>query len=470
MKYSGRIFMLDDDELIISMLSRALRGEGYDTMVQTSAVQAVQKIYEYHPDLVLLDVHLDRGVNGLDVLAELKKEVIDTQVVMLTGDDSAESAISAMKLGAADYLTKPFNVEEVKLVVKGLLEKVKLKEELDYLRKSESADPERQMIGVSASFSAIREQADKLAAAGAQTVLITGESGTGKEVLARHIHASHSRLQSPGGRSLPFIAVNCTALPSELIESELFGHTKYAFTDARTDKKGMFELANGGVLLLDEIGDMRFEMQSKLLRVLEDHTVRRLGGKVDIPLELMVIVTTNKDLQKAVGEKEFREDLFFRLNTFHIHIPPLRERKEDIAALARHFLQVFSDKYQKKEIASFSKKTQQSLAAYHWPGNIRELRNVIERCVVLGEEQIISLQQLPSSSIAQPFVERRKATRLILSEKGVSLEEIERDLIGQALKLARGNRTKAAKLLGISYDTLRYQVKKYDLLKEDDAS
>jgi DNA-binding NtrC family response regulator len=463
MKFSGRIFMLDDDELIIKMLSRSLKNAGYETMVQTSAGNAVNNITEWHPDLVLLDIHLDNDTSGLDILAEIRKEGIDTQVVMLTADDTAESAITAMKLGAADYLTKPFNVEEVKLVIQGLLEKVKLKDELEYLRKSESAATEHEMVGESDHFRKIREDADKLAAAGAQTILITGESGTGKEVLARYLHEQFSR-NEPGKREhLPYIAVNCTALPKELIESELFGHTKYAFTDARTDKKGMFELANGGVILLDEIGDMRFEMQAKLLRVIEDHKVRRLGGKADIPLELTVIVTTNKDLTKAVADKDFREDLYFRLSTFNIHLPPLRERTGDIALLAEHFLRLFSRKYQKSDIVSFSRETLDALTSYAWPGNVRELRNVIERCVVLGGEQSISLKHMPVEVSGQPFVERRKATRLILSDKGLSLEEVEKDLIMQALKIADGNQTKAAKLLDITYDTLRYQVKKFRL-------
>ncbi len=463
MKFSGRIFMLDDDELIITMLSRSLKHAGYETMVQTTARNVVNNITEWHPDLILLDINLDDGANGLDILANIKKENIDTQVVMLTADDTAESAITAMKLGAVDYLTKPFNIEEVQMVVKGLLEKARLKDEIDYLRKSKSTSLGQQMVGDSAQFRSIRENAEKLAAAGAQTILITGESGTGKEVLARFFHEQSCRQGSGSQDYLPFITVNCTALPSNLIESELFGHTKYAFTDARTDKKGMFELANGGTILLDEIGDMRFELQSKLLRVLEDHKVRRLGGKSDISLDLTVIVTTNKDLEAAVTSKEFRNDLYFRLSTFNIKLPPLRERKEDIPGLAHYFLNFFSEKYQKRDITAFSPKTIAALCSYSWPGNIRELRNIIERCVVLGGEQAITMQYLPVELVDRPFVERRKSTRLILSEKGLSLEEIEKDLIRQALHLAEGNQTKAAKLLNISYDVLRYQVKKLDL-------
>jgi DNA-binding NtrC family response regulator len=463
MKYRGRIFLLDDDELIITMLSRSLRSAGYETTVQTTAVNALDNISAWHPDLTLLDIHLDNGANGLDILGELARENIDTMVVMLTADDTAESAITAMKLGAADYLTKPFNVEEVQMVVQGLLEKARLKDELEYLRKDRTGSGCEDMVGRSAIFNSIRNRADKLASAGAQTILITGESGTGKEVLARYIHHCGSIHRQTEQDNLPFIAVNCTALPANLIESELFGHTKYAFTDARSDKKGMFELANGGTILLDEIGDMQFDLQSKLLRVLEDHKVRRLGGNADIPLELSVIVTTNKDLRKAVRRKEFRDDLYYRLSTFNIELPPLRERVEDIAELADYFLVFFSKKYQKKAITALSTDTLKVLSSYSWPGNIRELKNVIERCVVLEDEQSIYQQYLTQEKGRQQFVERPKANRLILTEKGLSLEELEKDLIAQALRLTDGNQAKAARLLGLSYDTLRYQVKKFDL-------
>ncbi|MBC8316286.1 MAG: sigma-54-dependent Fis family transcriptional regulator, partial [Desulfobulbaceae bacterium] len=286
MKIRGRIFMIDDDELIISMLSRSLKKAGYDTRVQTSAKDALNNIIEWHPDLVMLDINLGDNKTGLDILAEIRKEKFDTQVVMLTADDSAESAITAMKLGAADYLTKPFNVEEVKIVIKSVLEKAKLREEVDYLRKNRLSCVEQDMVGNSPVVKATMDNAEKVAAAKVPTILITGESGTGKEVLARHIY-NYRYLNDPGAPEyIPYISVNCTALPDNLIESELFGHTKYAFTDAKKEKKGLFELADGGTLLLDEIGDMRFDLQSKLLRVLEERTVRRLGGKVDVPIDV----------------------------------------------------------------------------------------------------------------------------------------------------------------------------------------
>ena len=455
--------MIDDDELIISMLSRSLKKAGYDTRVQTSAKDALNNIIEWHPDLVMLDINLGDNKTGLDILAEIRKEKFDTQVVMLTADDSAESAITAMKLGAADYLTKPFNVEEVKIVIKSVLEKAKLREEVDYLRKNRLSCVEQDMVGNSPVVKATMDNAEKVAAAKVPTILITGESGTGKEVLARHIY-NYRYLNDPGAPEyIPYISVNCTALPDNLIESELFGHTKYAFTDAKKEKKGLFELADGGTLLLDEIGDMRFDLQSKLLRVLEERTVRRLGGKVDVPIDVMVIATTNKDLKAAVAHKEFREDLYFRLSTFAMELPPLRKRKEDIPLLAQHFLVYFSQQYLKKDIQSFSPETLKALMSYDWPGNIRELRNIIERCVVLGDSSSITPKNLPVELSEHSPAEHHGSTRIILTENGLSLEDVEKDLVSQAMEMAKGNQTKAAKLLNISYDTLRYQVKKFDL-------
>jgi DNA-binding NtrC family response regulator len=380
---------------------------------------------------------------------------------MLTADDSADSAITAMKLGAADYLTKPFNMAEVKLVIDNIIEKERLREEVDYLRKAKTAEHEAEMIGESPAIKELRDKGKKLAEAKVRIVLITGESGTGKEVAARyiynHLHGDRN------GEYAPFIAVNCTALPEQLFESELFGHVKGAFTDAKSDKKGMFELANGGTILLDEIGDMQLNLQSKLLRVLEDRSVRRLGGKTDIPIDVTVIVTTNTNLEEAVATEKFRTDLFYRLNTFPLHITPLRERREDIPLLARHFLEVFSQTYMKKAIKGFSPEAEEILCAYEWKGNCRELKNVVERIVVLENTETILPQHLPTALTKGKFAERRGSSVFVLPEKGISLDELQQDLIEQALKRTGNNQTKAAKLLGISYDSLRYQAKKFGI-------
>ena len=466
MKINGRIFLLDDDELIVTMLSRALRNEGFETHVQTSSDDIIKKMEAWHPNVILLDINLGEDRNGLDILAEIKANELDAQVVMLTGDDTAESAIKAMKIGAADYLTKPFNIDEVIMVVKGALEKVKLNDEVRYLRKSRMDYAHHEMVGESQVLKDLIENAKKIATAGVPTILITGESGTGKEVLARYMHYWMHQERGENPEDVPYIAVNCTALPDNLIESELFGHTKGAFTDARMDKKGMFELADGGTILLDEIGDMRADLQSTFLRVLENRKIRRLGGTVDLLVDVNVIATTNRDLKQAVAAKDFREDLFFRLSTFSMHLPPLRSRREDISLLARYFLENFKQKYAKKDLEGFTSEAEKRLIEYNWPGNVRELKNVVERCVVLANSELISLENVPLELGAEgdlPFVERRKNPRLILPEEGISLDDVEKDLIRQAMDRAGNNQTKAAKLLNMSYDTLRYQIKKYNL-------
>jgi len=466
MKINGRIFLLDDDELIVTMLSRALRNEGFETHVQTSSDDIIKKMEAWHPNVILLDINLGEDRNGLDILAEIKANELDVQVVMLTGDDTAESAIKAMKIGAADYLTKPFNIDEVIMVVKGALEKVKLNDEVRYLRKSRMDYAHHEMVGESQVLKDLIENAKKIATAGVPTILITGESGTGKEVLARYMHYWMHQERGENPEDVPYIAVNCTALPDNLIESELFGHTKGAFTDARMDKKGMFELADGGTILLDEIGDMRADLQSTFLRVLENRKIRRLGGTVDLLVDVNVIATTNRDLKQAVAVKDFREDLFFRLSTFSMHLPPLRSRREDISLLARYFLENFKQKYAKKDLEGFTSEAEKRLIEYNWPGNVRELKNVVERCVVLANSELISLENVPLELGAEgdlPFVERRKNPRLILPEEGISLDDVEKDLIRQAMDRAGNNQTKAAKLLNMSYDTLRYQIKKYNL-------
>ncbi len=463
MKTGGRIFLLDDDELIVTMIERSLKKEGYETQVQTSAKDIINKIVAWQPELVFLDINLDKDCNGLDILAEIKQENILVPVVMLTSDDSAESAIKAMKLGAVDYLTKPFNIEEVLIVVANVLKTSRLKEEVDYLRKRGAAGTGNQIIGVNPAMMDIIQKVEMFAKAGTGSLLITGESGTGKEVLARYFHALSYREQGGAVDYAPFVAINCTALPDNLIENELFGHTRGAFTDAKTDKKGVFELADGGTLLLDEIGDMRSDVQSKLLRVLETRKVRRLGGKVDLSFEALLVAATNKDLKKAVDSGVFREDLFYRLNTFAVHLPPLRERVEDIPLLARHFLETFARKYLKKDLGGFSPEVGKILSLYDWPGNIRELRNVIERCVVLETSDYITSVHLPNEMTSKRMVEPSKNFQIILPESGISLDEVEKDLVRQALERTNYNKTKAAKLLNITYDTLRYQVKKFSL-------
>src|SRR6056297_2085870 len=460
----GRIMLLDDDELIISMLARALNKEGYITELLHSSKNAVEKILSWQPDLMFLDVDLRENLSGLDILRMLQEEGANFPVVMLTSDDSSESAIKALRYGASDYQHKPFNVEEIKIIVEQLLQNARLREEVAYLKQSAASTLEKMLIGESSAIQKLMKDAHKIAQSGVSSVLITGKSGTGKEVLARRIH--QWKFEDKGDiNNFPYIAINCTALPENLIEGELFGHVKGAFTDAKSDKKGVFELADGGSLLLDEIGDMRPELQGKLLRVLEERTVRRIGGKVDQPVDVNIIACTNTNLKKQMEDGVFREDLFYRLNSFALELPPLRSRGNDVLLLTQYFLDNFAAKYSQKPIQKISGEAEDLLKSYNWPGNVRELRNVIERCVVMESTEVLSAEHLPQNigGDQKPTTERRKSFQPVLPEEGMALEEIEKAYMKLALERTNNNMTKAAKLLRVSYDTFRYQAKKYDL-------
>ena len=460
MKSLGRIYLVDDDELILAMLSRTLEREGYDVGTDTGGKDLIDKITARHPDVVLLDINLP-GQNGMDTLKTLKSDAADIEVIMLTADDTAETAVKAMKIGAWDYLTKPFNMDEVKIVIGNAIKNIKLKKELEYLRKISASFFESEFIGVSKAKKELKEKVERMAKAHVSSILITGESGVGKEIVAHNIHTMmHGTAVSP---SVPFIAVNCSALPDTLLESELFGYEKGAFTDARKIKKGLFEVAAGGTLLLDELGEMKLSLQSKLLRVLEERVVRRIGGQEEIPIDVTVIATTNRDLSAAVEKGEFRMDLYYRLNAFSLHVPPLRERKEDIPVLAKHFLASFAKEYN-KPIEGFSAEAEVLMMAYKWPGNVRELKNVVRGMVVLQETRVIMPEHLPLEVGGQAIREERgRRDKFVLPEAGISLDEFEKDLILQALERAEHNKTKAAKLLKISYDSFRYQLKKFGL-------
>lgn len=461
MKTKGRIFLVDDDELIVTMLARVLRNEGYEVRTSMNVDRIVHKIHSWSPAVVILDNRMPEK-SGIDILRELIQHGVSTQVVMLTADDTAETAVKAMKLGAADYITKPFNVEEIKIVLRNILEKEKLKQEVTYLRKISSELLDREIIGESRVVRELKAQIEKLSSASVSTLLITGESGTGKELFARYAHRLLNA--SSGAEFSPFIQINCASLPETLLESELFGHEKGAFTDAKTDKKGLFELAQGGTLLLDEIGEMQVNLQAKLLRVLEERTVRHVGGSEEIPVDFTVISTTNKDLVQAVEAGEFRGDLFFRLNTFHLRVPPLRERKEDIPLMARSFLSTFTSGYNNRTVRRFTPQAEALLMNYDWPGNVRELKNLIERIVVLESAEEIGPEQLPDWLRGRAVgVHQHQGGGFILPEEGISLDQLEKDLLQQALERTNHNKTQAAKLLQISYDTLRYQVKKFRL-------
>ena len=421
----------------------------------------MSKIKSWSPAVVLLDIRI-ADKSGIDVLKDIVDQAITTQVVMLTADDTAETAVKAMKLGAADYLTKPFNVDEVTIVLNNIIEKGTLKKEVDYLRKVQSEVIEKEIIGRSAEVQEIKSKIEMMGDAAISNILITGESGTGKELFARYAH----RMIRDEGRSgfAPFIKLNCAALPETLMESELFGYEKGSFTDARSDKKGLFEMAEGGSILLDEIGEMKLSLQGKLLRVLEERTVRPIGGSEEIPIDVTVIATTNRNLKDAVEKGEFRMDLFYRLNTFYLLVPPLRDRKDDIPLLAHHYLSQFATRFKKKTVKSLVPETEELLKSYPWPGNIRELRNLVERLVVLESAEVILPEHLPNWLMGPSSAIRHAPDgKFTLPENGISLDELEKDLILQALERTKNNKAQAAKLLKISYDTLRYQVKKFGL-------
>jgi len=459
----GKIFIIDDDKLIVKTLSMALEREGHEIESAYDAFNLIERIMSWSPDAILLDISLPDS-NGIDLLRAFRNKGIDCEVVMITGDDSLKTAVKAMKAGACDYITKPFDIGEVRLVVKKVIEKSRLDREVHHLRKLTEKCSITNIVGTSPNILDLKDKVSKLARAEVKNVLITGESGSGKEVLARYFHHLLSKKSSP--EYSPFIGINCTTLTETLIESELFGYEKGAFTDAKSNKRGLFEEAKGGVLLLDEIGDMKKDLQSKLLRVLEERSVRRIGGKNSILVDVTVIATTNQVLENRVNSGEFRKDLYFRLNNFALRIPPLRERKEDILPLAEYFLHNFADKYKNRTVKGFSRKVKNLLSDYSWPGNIRELRNVIERIVVLEKTETVGHEHLPPEiqhHSSDFFAATHADSWFPLPEGGLSLEETQKNFIVQALEKARNKKGKAAKLLGISYDALRYQMKKFEL-------
>jgi DNA-binding NtrC family response regulator len=445
-----------DDEVNLQELMRSeLPRMGYAVTVCPDGLTAVAALEKESFDCLIVDLQMP-GLGGIEVIEKAKSLYPDIEAIVMTGRPSQDTAIAAVKHQVFDYLTKPSRLADIAVLLGRVAERRNTKRQLAALQhRVRRAEGDNELIGQAPGMEAVRKLIAKVAPTDS-SVMIRGETGCGKELVAKAVHNQSRRSDQA------FVAINCGALPENLIESELFGHTKWAFTDAKADKKGVFEMADGGTLLLDEIGDMRLDLQSKFLRVLEDRKVRRLGGKIDLPVEVTVIATTNKELKPAVQDGEFRQDLFYRLCTFAIHLPPLRERTDDILPLARYFLTFFAQKYSKRQLKGFSPEAEEVLCFYHWPGNIRELKNVIERCVVLENTEIVTPENLPADlSGRAPTLETHEAGRLLLPENGISLEEVERDLIRQALDRTENNQTKAAKLLNISYDTLRYQVKKF---------
>ncbi|MBT0663741.1 sigma-54 dependent transcriptional regulator [Geobacter pelophilus] len=453
-----RILVVDDEHLIRWSLEQNLKKQGYDVLTAGTGEDALRIAREEQPDLVLLDVQLP-GLNGIQVLEKIKENDEDIVVIMVTAQGALETAVTAMRLGAYDYINKPFNLEEMAIVIKKALETSDLRREVASLRSEHKKFGSPNIIGKSRHMANVLDMMQKVAKSEASTVLIQGESGTGKELVAKWVHFASSRSEKP------FVAINCAAVPATLLESELFGHEKGSFTDAKVTKKGLFELADGGTVFLDEIGDMDFGMQAKLLRFLEDRNFRRIGGTKAISVDVRIISATNRDLLKAIEEKNFRNDLYYRLQVIPIYLPPLRERKDDILLLAQHFIDVFNKEFNKcvKGISGLAEKM---LADYNWPGNVRELKNVIERAIILGNEDTLLLEHLPLEIVAKSSASAvPQTTTFKLPPEGVDIEEVEKELIRQALENCDWNQSKAAKKLNLGIDAFRYRMKKFGFLK-----
>jgi len=453
----NKILVVDDEHLIRWSLEQNLKKQGYEVITAGTGEDALQMVREQQPDLVLLDIQLP-GISGIEVLERVKDLDEEIIVVMLTAHGGLETAVNAMRLGAYDYVSKPFNLDELSIIIKKALENSDLKQEVVRLR-TETKKTAPNIIGSSQQTRYLMEVLEKVARSEASTVLVQGESGTGKELVAKWIHYSSSRAEKP------FIAINCAAVPATLLESELFGHEKGAFTDAKATKKGLFELADGGTVFLDEIGDMEMGMQAKLLRFLEDRSFRRIGGARVYTVDVRIISATNKDLQKSIEEKSFRNDLYYRLQVIPIFLTPLRERKEDIIALASHFVELYNKDFNKK-VHGIAGMAERMLLDYSWPGNVRELKNVIERAIILGNEDTLLLEHLPLEIVARASAQGgAPMSAFRLPPEGIDIEEVEKELIRQALEITEWNQSKAAKKLTLGIDAFRYRMKKFGYLK-----
>ena len=448
-----KILVVDDEAIIRENLSRILSEEGYDVSTEASGQAGLNFMAANDVDIVLLDLNLP-DIHGLDVLQQAKTLDPDLLVIIITGYASIESAVKALKMGAYDYIKKPFKADAIKLILRLAMETSHLKQQVGILKKSLNLTDKLGIVAQSSQMQAIVAQSREVAQHEGANVLITGESGCGKEVVAQTIHHASPR------HGMPMVIINCAALPENLLESELFGHEKGAFTDAVKKNKGLFEMAEGGTVFLDEIGEMPIQLQAKLLGVLERRIFRRIGGNRDIKTDVKIIAATNIDLKQAIAEKKFRQDLYYRLSVFPIHIPPLRERLEDISALAMLFLAKFSRQFH-KQFTGIDDKAMDRLLKYPWPGNVRELKNVFERICIMHNNDILALQHLPSeiedaTHTPDAFVEIPEE----LYDLESVLEEVTIRMVHKALKKSEGNTTKAAQLLGIPRGTLRYKIDK----------
>ncbi|HEC33342.1 MAG TPA: sigma-54-dependent Fis family transcriptional regulator [Chloroflexi bacterium] len=458
---AATVLVIDDDDMLRSFFGAMLHEEGYEVLLAATGAEGEALLEAKPVDVVLLDLKLP-DADGLTILRKIRQEDPNIRVIVLTAFGAVHSAVEAMKLGAYDYIDKPSDISKLKLVVQRALREIALKRELDHLRRKPGGYAHGWIVGKTKRMCRIAELVERVAQ-GDVTVLLQGESGTGKEVVARTIHLLSPRADSP------FTAINCAAIPEDLLESELFGFEAGAFTGARSRKKGLLEVADGGTLFFDEIGEMKPRTQAKILRTLETKTLRRVGGTADVKVNVRFIAASNQDLWRAVQEGTFREDLYYRLNVVAINLPPLRERMRDLEL----FIAAFVDEFNRtmgKSIVGVSADALQLMRRYPWPGNIRELRNVIERAMVLCDGREIQGVHLPaelSDGSVSPGASGPEGLRFDLPSDGVDLEgmvsRIERHLIREALSRTSGNQSEAAALLSISRDQLRYRLQKYGL-------
>jgi DNA-binding NtrC family response regulator len=448
-----KILVIDDDESLRRVLEYNLAQEGYAVLTASSGEQGLELLKKEGADLVLTDVRM-AGMDGLQVLERARKLDPAIQVIILTAFGTIEMAVEAMKAGAFHYISKPFNRDELKLTIKKALQVKDLERENVALRQELSS-----RVGLDSIIAESPQMAQVLdmvvrVAPTETTVLIMGESGTGKELIARAVHSNSPRARGP------FVAVNCAAIPENLLESELFGHVRGAFTGAIRDRVGKFEAADGGTVFLDEIGEMRPDLQVKILRVLEERTLERVGDNRPIRVDVRVLAATNKDLGKAIQAGEFREDLYYRLNVVPVAIPPLRARRDDIRVLAQHFLRHLGA----APSVTIAPEAFRALESYEWPGNVRELENALERALIFHRGDVIGLADLPET-IRVPPVREAAALPVSLPESGLSLEEVEKELILRALQKHDWNQSRAARYLGITRHTLLYRMEKHNIVR-----
>ncbi len=450
-----KILVVDDEAIIRDNLERILSEENYEVTSVATGTAALGLLTEEEVDVVLLDLNLP-DLAGLEVLKKAKELDPELLVIIITGYSSVESAVKSLKLGAYDYIKKPFKADVIKLIVRLALEAQQLKKQVGLLQRRLRLPSKLNIIAESDQMRKILAQVTEVAQHETATVFITGESGTGKEVVAQSIH-----YLSPH-KDKPFLEINCATLPENLLESELFGHEKGAFTDAKQRKKGLFEAANGGTVFLDEIGEMPMNLQAKLLGVLERKRFRRLGGHRDIQVAVRIIAATNIDPKKAIAEKNFREDLYYRLNVFPLHLPPLRERPDDVLALAHLFLFQFNRQFH-KNFQQIDSEAAKKLQRYAWPGNVRELRNVFERICIMHKGPVVEAIHLPPEIVTfdnpSSFLEIPES----IFDMEAVIDDVTCQLIRRAMQKTNGNTARAARMLGIPRGTLRYKLKKYDM-------